>query len=77
MESLDGSRILNWWESFDRIHPLGNEAVDHMLSVQTAHIVSALPQKEKHPADCRSFVDPSSLVQNTDKQRSDEIKQFA
>lgn len=70
-DSLDGTRILNFWEAFNHIEPIGLPALDQMFAVQSSWMVSSFSQQEQHIDEFRAFPDYTKSVRGaaTDAQR--------
>ena len=61
-DSLDGTRILDQWEAFDLLEPIGLPALDQIAACAVARIQSCWSKEPAHPDDCHAFPDYSKLI---------------
>lgn len=61
-DSLDGTRVLNFWEAFDMLEPIGLPGLDQIAAVQTSHYVSCHRQPAAHPDECHAFPNYDKLA---------------
>lgn len=69
MDSLPDLRILNFWEAFDSIEPIGLPAQEQLMRVAVAWIVSALSGKEIDPERIKAFPDLASTADDSQEDR--------
>ena len=71
MDSLEGRRLLNFWEAVDQLEPVGLPGIERAIRVATAWIVSAHGGKAIDPKKIVFGADFDELCRQIEAMRAD------